>query len=218
MIRLSGVGGETRIRRRNETTPTRCRRESIDIEIEDDLHVARSLERGDGLARGHVLREGKDLRVHDAAGRLLFVFEQLADIPTSGTLLHLLEHGAGELLGQIVDECRGVVRGEILDELDDLVSRAIGQQAGARFGTELARAFHRESAVALDEQRERRLAILVAELGEELREVGGMLLLQQVDQVGGRPHALEALHRIEHDIELALGHWQSNRARWNCSM
>ena len=84
MIRLSGVSGETSSSRRRETTPTRCRRASIDVEVEDHLDVARSLERGDGFARGHVLRERKDLRVHDAAGGLLLVFEQVADVAAAG--------------------------------------------------------------------------------------------------------------------------------------
>ena len=33
-----------------------------------------------------------------------------------------------------------------------------------------------------------------------------MLLLEEVDQVRRRPHALEALDRVEHDVELALSH------------
>ena len=85
-------------------------------------------------------------------------------------------------------------------------------------GPSSLRALHRQAAVALDEQRERGVAVLVGKLGEELREIGGMLLLQQVDEIRGRPHALEALHRVEHDIELALGHWQSDRESANCSM
>ena len=81
---------------------------------------------------------------------------------------------------------------------------------GAGLGTELAERLHREAAVALGEQREGGVAVLVGELRKQLREVGRVLLLKQVDQVGGRPHALEALHRVEHDIELALGHGQSD--------
>ena len=50
-----------------------------DVEIEDHLDVARPLERGDRLARRHVLRKREDFRVHDAAGGLLVVLEQLAD-------------------------------------------------------------------------------------------------------------------------------------------
>ena len=100
--------------------------------------------------------------------------------------------------------------GSSWSELDDLFGGAVGEELGARLGTELAQAFHREPAVALGEQGERGLPVLVGELGEQLREVGRVLLLEQVHQVGGRPHALEALHRVEHDIELALGHEQSN--------
>src|SRR3954447_13152247 len=33
-----------------------------------------------------------------------------------------------------------------------------------------------------------------------------MLLLEQVHEVRRRPHADQALHGVEHDIELALGH------------
>ena len=96
--------------------------------------------------------------------------------------------------------------GRSCSELDDLFGGAVGEQRGARFGTELAQRLHRQPAVALDEQRERGLPILLGELGEELREVGRVLLLEQVDQVRRRPHAHEALHGVEHDIELALGH------------
>ena len=49
-------------------------------------------------------------------------------------------------------------------------------------------------------------AILVGQLAEDLREVGRMLLLQQVQQVGGGADAQQALDRVEHDVEFALGH------------
>ena len=78
--------------------------------------------------------------------------------------------------------------------------------AAPAFGPELAQRFHRQLAVALDQQREGGLPILVAELGEDLREVGGMLLLEQIDEVRRRADAQEALDRVEDDIELALRH------------
>ncbi len=99
-----------------------------------------------------------------------------------------------------------VVRGQFLGELDDLLGGAAGEQLRAGFGPELAQRLHRQPAVAFDEQGERRAAILVGKLGEELRQIGRVLLLEQVDEVRRRPHALEALDGVEHDVELALGH------------
>ena len=68
-----------------------------------------------------------------------------------------------------------------------------GQQRGAGLGAELGDGLHRQAAVALGEQRERGLAILVVQLAEDLGEVGRMLLLQQVQQVGGRTNAQQSL-------------------------
>jgi hypothetical protein len=62
-----------------------------DVEIKDHLDVARALQRGDRLRGGHILRKREDLRVHDAAGGLLGVLEQVADIAARGALLHQLE-------------------------------------------------------------------------------------------------------------------------------
>jgi hypothetical protein len=62
------------------------------------------------------------------------------------------------------------------------------------------------------------LAVFFGQLGKQLREVSRVLLLEQVDQIGGGPHPLEAFHRVENDIELALGHEQSGPEIENCSM
>ena len=59
--------------------------------------------------------------------------------------------------------------------------------------------------IALDERAERRVAFLFGEFGEELREVGRVLLLQQVEQVGRRAHPQQAPHRLEDEIDSALG-------------
>src|SRR3954452_4636934 len=41
-----------------------------------------------------------------------------------------------------------------------------------------------------------------------------MLLLEQVHEVRRRPHADQALHGVEHDIELALGHRDIRGYEW----
>ena len=76
--------------------------------------------------------------------------------------------------------------------------------AAPAFGPELAERLHREPAVALDEQGERRLAVLVGQLAEDLREVGGVLLLEQVEQVRRRTDAQQALDRVEDEIDSSL--------------
>ena len=63
-----------------------------------------------------------------------------------------------------------------------------------------------QPAVAFNQEREHGLPILVAELGEDLREVGRMLLLEQIDEVRRRAYAKEAFDGVQHDIELALRH------------
>ena len=42
------------------------------------------------------------------------------------------------------------------------------------------------------------------ELAEDLREVGGVLLLQQIQQVGGRTDAQQSLDRVEDEIDSSL--------------
>jgi hypothetical protein len=104
-----------------------------DVEIEDHLHVARSLEGDDGLPRRHVFRKREDFRVHDAAGRLLVVLEQLADL-VARALLDQLEDGGRQRLGQVVDDRRGVVRREVVQETRDFLRGPVGEERRAPFG------------------------------------------------------------------------------------
>ncbi len=53
---------------------------------------------------------------------------------------------------------------------------------GALLGAELAQRFHRELAVLLDERVEGRVALFFGQLGEDLGEVGGVLLLEEVER------------------------------------
>ena len=48
------------------------------------------------------------------------------------------------------------------------------------------------------------MALGFEERAEHLREVGGMLLLKQVQQVGGGADAEQPLDRVEYDINSAL--------------
>ena len=143
------------------------------------------------------------MRVHDAAGGLLVVLEQVLD-DARFLRPHQVEDGRRQLFRQVVDQRRGVVGRDLLRELGDLFGRARREQRGARLRTELGDRLHRQPAVALGQQAERRLAILVRQLAEDLGEVGGVLLLQQVQQVGGRTNAQQSLDRVEDEIDSAL--------------
>jgi hypothetical protein len=69
--------------------------------------------------------------------------------------------------------------GQIVEEAGDVFRGAIGQRRGAPLGPELAEGLHRRACCCARRASRRRRAILLAELGEDLREVGGMLLLQE---------------------------------------
>ena len=186
-----------------------------DVEIEDHLHVPIALELGDGLANRRVFVEREDVRVHDAARRLLVVLEEVLD---HARLLrtHQVENGGRELLRQVVDQGSRIVGGDFLGELGDLLGGPGGKQRGARlraelrdqhgsgFRTQLAQRLHGEPVVALNEHGKRRYAIAVRELTKNLREVGGMLLLEEIQQVGDGTNAEQPLDRVEDEIDSTL--------------
>ena len=203
MIRLSGVSGDTSSSRRSDDDADQVAALVDDVEIEDHLDVAVGLQLGDRLADRHVFAEREDMRVHDAAGRLLVVLEQVLD-DARFLRAHQVEDGRRQLFRQVVDQRGGVVGRNLLRELGDLFGRPGGQQRRAGLGTELGDRLHRQAAVALGEQAERGLAVLVGKLAEDLGEIGGMLLLQQVQQVGGRTNAQQSLDRVEDEIDSAL--------------
>ena len=88
---------------------------------------------------------------------------------------------------------RRVVGFNLLGELGNLLCRPGREKRRARLRTQLGNRLHRKAAISFDEQAERRLAVAVGELAEDLREVGRMLLLQQIQQVSGRTDAQQSL-------------------------
>ena len=56
----------------------------------------------------------------------------------------------------------------------------------------------------VDQQAERRFAVLVLEDAEDLGQVGWVLLLQQVQQIGSRTDAQQPLDRVEEKVASAL--------------
>ena len=61
----------------------------------------------------------------------------------------------GELLGQVIDDGRRIVGRQLLRQLDDLLGRSPGEQRGGSLRPQLAEGFHRQAAVALDQERKR---------------------------------------------------------------
>jgi len=163
-----------------------------DVEVEDHLDVAAALNLGNGLAHRHVLAQREDARVHDAAGGPFVVLEKVFD--DLGLFRpHQVEHGGRHLFRQVIDQRRGVVGFDLLRQARDLFGRTGGEQRCAGFSADLRQRLHRQTAVTLDEQRERRFAVLVGQFGEHLCEVGRVLLLQQIDQVGRGANAQQSL-------------------------
>ena len=123
MIRLSGVSGDTSSSRRSDDDADQVAPLVDDVEIEDHLDVAVALQLGDGLADRHVFAQREDMRVHDAAGGLLGVLEQVLD-HARFLRAHQVEDRGRQLLGQVVDQRRRVVGRDLLRELGDLLGRA----------------------------------------------------------------------------------------------
>ena len=111
------------------------------------------------------------MRVHDAARRALGVLEQVLD--DAGFLRpHQVEDRGRQVFRQVVDQGGGIVGRNLLSELGDFLRRPGGEQRGAGLGTELRHGLHRQTAVAIGQQAERRLAIALLQLAENLREIG----------------------------------------------
>ena len=114
---------------------------------------------------------------------------------------------------------RILVRARYLREREDLkqagATAAVFEEAEAAVA--LARlvladtGLHREAAVALSQQAERGLSLSILELAENLGEIGGTLLLQQVQQVGGRTDTQQSLDRVEDEIDSALRRHEADR-------
>ena len=159
MIRFSGVSGDTSSSRRSDVDADEVAALVDDVEIEHHLDVAVALQLGDRLADRQVFAQREDIRVHDAAGGLLVVLEQVLD---DARLLrpHQLEHCGRQLLRQVIDQRRRVVGRDLLDQLGDLLGRA-GRPAAPRrlSGPSSRHGLHRQAAVALGEQAEGRLAV-----------------------------------------------------------
>ena len=108
--------------------------------------------------------------------------------------------------------------GSSCGQLDDFFGRPSGEEGGRSLGTHLAERFHRQAAVALDEQGKRRLPVFVRQIGKDLGEIGRVLLVQQVDEVRRRAYAEQAFHGVQYDVELALRHGRASGDKENCSM
>src|SRR4051812_46001109 len=78
------------------------------------------------------------------------------------------------------------------------------EERSALFGPQLGHRLHGKATVAFGQQAERRLTVLVGELAENLSEIGGVLLLQQIQKVCGRTDTQQSFDRIENEVNPAL--------------
>ena len=77
--------------------------------------------------QGHVGADGQEVRIHEAAGGVLRVGQ---DLGQAGTVLlrHRAEDLAGDLVRQVVQDVREVVEFEVSDRLDQLFRRTAANQ------------------------------------------------------------------------------------------
>jgi hypothetical protein len=94
----------------------------------------------------------------------------------------------------VIDQNGRVIRGDLLDESGNLFCRPQRQQLGAALRAQFAEGLDGELRIALDQDVERCVALALREFGEDLRQVRGVLLLQQIQQIRRRAHAQQALH------------------------
>ena len=116
------------------------------VEIEDHLHLARTLKSLDRLPGRQVLVEGEDIRVHDAASGLVRILKEVLDL-TRVLAPHQLKHLRRQLIGQIPDPGSRVVRRKLLKETRQLVSRVFDQHRRAELEVELAERLDSKTAI-----------------------------------------------------------------------
>ena len=133
------------------------------------------------------------------------VFEQLADIGAGRLLLHQLQHGGRQFFRQVIDDCRHVVGGSSWVSLT-ISSAERPERRRSRFRPELRSTPPSRAGCCARRGARRPRPDPCREARRRAEQVGGILLLEQVDEVRRRPHALKALDEVEHDVELALQH------------
>ena len=124
-----------------------------DVEIEHHLYFARTLQGLNRFTSGQVLRQREHRRVHDPTGGLLRVVQQVLDLAGLARP-HLFEHDVRQVLWELVDQRRGVIRRQLLQPRRNAVRRVVGQQHRRRLRPVLDQRLHREVAVVIEQQRE----------------------------------------------------------------
>ena len=109
------------------------------------LDVSRFLKRLDRIAHGQVLRQGEDLRVHDAAGGPVVLFEKLLDVVRL-PLPHEFQDARGEVAGKSVDQRRRVVGRYFGKEPCQLFRQKVHEQRHCDVPVELGDGVHCELA------------------------------------------------------------------------
>ena len=119
---------------------------------------------------------------------------------------HQIKYRGRQFFGQVVDQRRRIVRWQFLDELGDVFGRAPSEELCTRLGGELAEGFHREAAVSFDQNGKRGEAIALLEFTKYLGQVGGMLLLEEIREIGRGAYPKEAFDRILNEIDSLRRH------------
>ena len=86
----------------------------------------------------------------------------------------------------MIDQRRGVVGRELLEQTDDVGRRSRGQQRGAHVNAELGHHLHGEPGVGGGQRIDGCATLVIVQRTKDFRNVDGMPLLQQIQEVSGR--------------------------------
>ena len=107
-------------------------------------------------------------------------------------VLHQLQNGGRQLLREVVDQGSRVVGRNLLRELGDLFGGTSGEQRGTVLRTQFRHRLHGQTTVPIGQHRECGFTFLVLQLAKDLREVGRMLFLKEIQEIGGRTNTQQS--------------------------
>ena len=150
------------------------------------------LDGDDRFGGGGVLREGKYPRVHDATRGPFGILKNFGYLRGRLLTTHQLADFVGKRLGEPIDQRRGIVWRQFLQESDDVMGRPRGERRGTHVNPELGDDLHRQPRIGGRHRIHGGPAFVIVERAEDFGNIDGMPLLQQVQEVSGRTNAQQS--------------------------
>jgi len=146
----------------------------------DVFHVVFGVHDGlEGVIDGGLFADGDQLRLHDAAGRVLGMPEKLLDL-LGFFRLDGVENGLGLIVRQFGDDVRLVVRLHFLDDVGELF---VGQVLDELFSRVVRQFQNNVRGFVHIQQGEEMQAVLFIEFIDQIGDVGRMHVGEKIDDV-----------------------------------